>query len=67
MSEKVKKQEIIIYQGRDGGVELRADIQHDTIWASQDQIAELFDTTKQNIGLHIKHVFKIWLLLLPNY
>ena len=49
---------IVIYKGKNGKVELRADIEKDTIWATQEQTASLFDTTKQNIGLHIRNIFK---------
>lgn len=53
-----KKNSIIIYQAKDGKVELRADIEKDTIWANQDQIGELFETSKQNIGQHFKSIFE---------
>lgn len=36
---------------------VKADSENDTIWATQDQIAKLFDTTKQNIGQHLKNIF----------
>ena len=45
---------IVIYQADDGKVELQADIEKDTIWASETQIAELFATTQQNVNLHQK-------------
>ena len=48
---------LVLYTGADGAVELRADTNKETIWASQDQIAELFESTKQNIGLHLKNIF----------
>lgn len=48
---------LVLYTGADGAVELRADTDKETIWASQDQIAELFESTKQNIGLHLKNIF----------
>ena len=42
MIEEKKKQEIVIYKGPGGKIELRTDIQHDTIWATQAQIAKVF-------------------------
>lgn len=48
---------IVIYEADNGTIELRADIETDTVWATQDQIAKVFDTTKQNIGQHLKNVF----------
>lgn len=53
-----QKQKISIYKDKRGNIELRADIANETIWATQDQIAELFNTTKQNISLHLKNIFK---------
>jgi hypothetical protein len=51
------RDELVIYSDKKGRVELRADASNETIWGSQDQIAELFDTTKQNIGQHLKAIF----------
>jgi hypothetical protein len=48
---------LVIYQAKDGKVELRADIEKDTIWASLGQIAELFDRDKSVISRHIKNIF----------
>ena len=45
---------IVIYQNEKGNIELRADIEKDTIWAAQDQIADLFGTTPQNITSHLE-------------
>ncbi len=52
-----KNNNIIIYQAKDGRVELRADIEKDTIWATEIQIADIFNTTQQNINLHIKNIY----------
>ena len=51
------KNAIVIYQGKDGEVELRADVENDTIWATQAQVSDLFDTTPQNITLHLKNIY----------
>ena len=53
-----KKNNIVIYQAKNGKVELRADIEKDTIWATQAQIAKLFETTPQNITIHLKSIYK---------
>lgn len=55
---KLKKGEIVIYQKENGAVELRGDFVHETIWASLNQIAELFDTDKSGISRHINNIFK---------
>ncbi len=49
---------IIIYQSPDGhpGVEVKLD--HDTIWLTQAQIVDLFQSSKANISEHIKNIFK---------
>ena len=47
----------MIYQGENGEVEFRADIEKDTIWATQDQIAELFSVQKAAVSKHLKNIF----------
>ncbi len=49
---------LVIYQSKDGKVELRADINKDTILATQDQIAELFGTQRPAITKHLKNIFE---------
>ena len=49
--------DIIIYQTDDGLTKIDVKIQNETVWLSQQQMAELFNTTKQNISLHIKNIF----------
>ncbi|MDO8569265.1 MAG: virulence protein RhuM/Fic/DOC family protein [bacterium] len=53
-----KKQSIIIYRDRRGNVELRTDIKKETIWATQAQIAELFDVFPQAVTRHLKNIYK---------
>jgi hypothetical protein len=53
-----KKHAIIVYQGKDGSIELNADVNKNTLWATQAQIAQIFDTTPQNITLHLKNIYK---------
>ncbi len=48
---------LIIYTGPKGTVELRADTDKETIWASLDQISELFDRDKSVISRHVKNIF----------
>ncbi len=49
---------IVIYQAKNGAIELREDASRETIWATQAQIAQLFDVTPQNITLHLARIFK---------
>ena len=48
---------LIIYTGPKGAVEFRADTNKETIWASLDQISELFGRDKSVISRHLKNVF----------
>ena len=50
--------DIIIYQTDDGLTKIDVKIQNETVWLSQQQMADLYDTTKQNISLHIKNIFE---------
>ena len=50
--------EIIIYQTQDGQTKIDVRIENETVWLSQNQMGELFQTTKQNISLHIKNIFE---------
>jgi len=47
-----------VIQYNDGEIELSVSLQNDTIWLSQQQIAELFDTSSDNVSLHLKNIFK---------
>ena len=51
--------EILLYRTDDGQVEIEIKLDHEsqTIWLSQAQIAELFDTTPQNITQHVKTIY----------
>ena len=50
--------EIILYQTPDGSTSIDVKLENDTVWLTQSQMAELFQTTQQNISLHIKNAFK---------
>lgn len=49
--------EPIIYQAPNGAIELREDVNHETIWASLDQIAQVFGRDKSVISRHIKNIY----------
>ena len=49
--------DIIIYQTDDGLTKIDVKVENETVWLSQQQMADLYDTTKQNISLHIKNFF----------
>jgi hypothetical protein len=50
--------DIIIYQSGDGQTKVDVRIDGETVWLSQAQMVDLFQTSKQNISLHIQNVFK---------
>jgi hypothetical protein len=50
--------QIIIYQTEDGQTKVDVRVDNDTVWLSQAQMVDLFQTSKQNISLHIRNVFK---------
>lgn len=50
--------ELQIYQNDDGSLQLNVQLQDETLWLSQAQMAQLFGTSTDNIGLHIKNIFK---------
>ena len=49
--------EFLLYQTEDGQVKLEVRLQNETVWLTQQLMADLFQTTKQNIGQHLKNVF----------
>ena len=49
--------EIILYQP-DSTVKLEVRLENETVWLTQQQMTELFQTSKQNISLHISNIFK---------
>jgi len=55
---KIGDGQIIIYQTPDGKTQLDVKLENETVWLSQAQLIELFESTKQNISLHINNVFK---------
>jgi hypothetical protein len=50
--------EVILYRRDDGSPALEVRIDTDTVWLSQQQIADLLQTTKQNISLHARNIFE---------
>lgn len=49
---------IVIYQDESDRLHVQAILQDGTLWLSQKVMAELFDTTKQNVSLHLKRIFE---------
>ncbi len=53
-----QKTELVIFKAQDGNVKLDVRFENETVWLTQTQMTELFQTTKQNISLHLNNVFK---------
>lgn len=52
------KDEIIIYQDEEASTHIEVKIEDETVWLTQAQMVELFQSTKQNLSLHINNVYK---------
>lgn len=52
------KNKLILYTDKRGNVELRADVEKETIWATLDQVADLFNVQKAAISKHFKNIFE---------
>lgn len=51
------KNNIVIYVSKDGTVKVDVSVENEDIWMSQDVMANLYDTTKNNISIHLKNIF----------
>ena len=50
--------EILIYQSKDGATKVEVRIQDETVWLTQQQMSELFQTSRSNVVEHIKHIYE---------
>lgn len=55
--EPLPQSEILLYQTEDGRTRVQCRLENETLWLTQAQIAELFQTTPQNITLHLRAIF----------
>lgn len=53
-----KDTDIIIYQTEDGKTKIEVTLADETVWLTQAQLVELFQSSKANISEHIKHIFE---------
>ncbi len=56
-SDSPRKSRFLIYQAENGVIKIDVRFEDETVWLTQQLMAELFQTTKQNIGLHLKNIF----------
>lgn len=58
MEKKFSGKEIVIYQAKNGAIELRGDFSRETIWATQAQMAAVFGVNPQAITKHLSNIYK---------
>ncbi len=56
MKDPQPKSQIVIYKAETGETKIDVRFENETVWLTQNALAELFQTTKQNIGQHIKNI-----------
>ena len=50
--------DLLIYQTEDGKTKIDGRLENETVWMTQKAIAELYQTTPQNITLHLKNIYE---------
>jgi hypothetical protein len=50
--------DVILYRSDDGAVQLDVQLERETVWLNQRQMAELFDKDTDIIGLHVRNIYK---------
>jgi hypothetical protein len=58
MKKNNQKSQIVIYKAENGQIKIDVRFENETVWLTQNALAELFQTTKNNISLHVKNIFK---------
>jgi hypothetical protein len=58
MNPEESKGQFLIYQSEDGKLKLDVRLEEETVWLTQQSLAELFQTTKQNISLHVQNIYE---------
>ena len=57
MNKELEKSEFLLYSSDNGDIKVDALLKDETIWLTQKKMSELFDTTPQNITLHLNSIF----------
>jgi len=52
-----EKSQFLLYRAEDGQTRIEVRLENETVWLSQQLMAELFQTSKQNISIHLKNIF----------
>ena len=57
LSDDSPRGQLLVYAAEDGRIKIDVRLENETVWLTQRHIAELFQTSKQNIGQHLRRVF----------
>jgi len=52
------KGQFLVYSAEDGRTKIEVRLENDTVWLTQQHMADLFQTTQQNISLHLQNVYE---------
>ena len=58
MNSNSPNSEMVVYVGDDGKPQIQARLQDENMWLTQVQLAQVFQTTRQNVGQHIKNIYE---------
>ena len=58
MTDKMAENKVIIYTANDGTTKIDVKLEEETLWLTQAQMCELYQTSKSNVSEHIKHIFE---------
>jgi len=56
--DSLPQSEFILYQTEDGRTRIQCRFENETVWLNQSQMAELFQTTQQNVSLHVRNIYE---------
>ena len=57
MSKLPQKSQFLIYTAENGAIKIDVRFEDETVWLTQQLMAELFQTSQQNISLHLRNVY----------
>ena len=55
---EAKNSSIIIYQSEDGKTRIEVKLENETVWLTQQQLCDLYQTSRTNIVEHIQHIYE---------
>lgn len=58
MTDNNNNPQIVIYQAEDGQIQIDVRVEDDSVWLTQRQMSAVFDTTPENVLMHLKNIFR---------